>query len=109
MSDDPIAKAVPGAMEVVKESIITDTKALLQQHFNSIQAKLAEYKAPLEQARAARDEFVALNVRTFEERERLDTAIAVLQSDPVLSELEQALSATAKALGGIRMTDGALA
>ena len=92
----------------MSDDITGSTKALLQQHFASIQAQIVVCKAPLEQARAARDDFVALNVRTFEERERLDKAVSALQSDTALTDLERALSATARALGGYSMSDSSV-
>lgn len=89
--------------EAVKTSIVTDVMAQLQSTFSVLQAHREELIAPLEAARAERDDFYRLNIRLFEKATELDNKVKVLQSDPQLNEVEQAISATAKALGGLRM------
>lgn len=87
----------------VKTSIVADVMTQLRSTFDALQAHRTDLIAPLEAARAERDTYYQLNIRVFEKATELDNKVAVLQSDPQLNEVEQAISATAKALGGLRM------
>ena len=84
-------------------SVLEETKDLLQRHFDALRAQLDEYKIPLEQARAERDGFHRDNIRFFEQEKALADKVIALQSDPALTELENAISAAAQALGGLRI------
>lgn len=87
----------------VKTNIVASVMEQLRATFDALQAHRAELVAPLEAARAERDDYYRLNIRLFEKGFELDNKVMVLQSDPQLNEVEQAISATAKALGGLRM------
>lgn len=82
-------------------------KADLRVTLGKLQEQHASHIAPLEAARAARDKFMRDNAKIFDKERELAQKVLTLQADPILTELEKAISDTARALGDKRMSDGA--
>lgn len=82
-----------------------DTKQLLREHLAKLQAEEKILKAPLEVLRAERDSFMQANALVFETDRALAKKIKLAQADPAIDAIEKEISATAQALGGLRMSD----
>lgn len=86
---------------------ISDTiKEDLRKKLTALQAEREKYIAPLEAARKERDDYLRKNAAIFAKERELATAVRELQQDPKVSEYDQGVSALARALGDLRMSEG---
>lgn len=83
----------------VKTDLVTSVTDQLQITLDVLQAKGTALSAPLEAARIERDAYYSANAAVFAAAQALDNKVAVLQSDPQLNEVNQAIAACARALG----------